>query len=348
MDVPHYYQPIFNQLRGVRSHRNFWHAFCPAHEDQKRSLSIRVGKLGQLLVKCHAGVGCSFKTIIQELNRKPEEFFPPRDERPKSKRKSNLNIVKAYDYRDERGQLVSQTVRLEPKEFRQRRPKPGGGWDWSLSGLEETSLVVYRLPELLKIPLEVPVYIVEGEKGADALCCRGLFATCSPMGAGKWKPHFSQWFIGRKVVVVPDDDPFSMRSGGDGESSVRYFPGFDHARTVALSLIGKAVAIRIARLYFDRQKKDPFDWFEVDKRTKQEFLDVVKSSPSMLTADDVESWFVKNTTDVDPAPPETLKSQSAAMAAADRLREAAGRMTVSEWVQYAHGVLDGLKLSGKE
>ena len=52
-----------------------------------------------------------------------------------------------YDYRDAHGKVVYQTVRLKnPKDFRQRRPKPGGGYHWNLSGVE---LILYMLPRLL-------------------------------------------------------------------------------------------------------------------------------------------------------------------------------------------------------
>ena len=33
-------------------------------------------------------------------------------------------IKETYDYIDETGRLLSQTVRFEPKDFRQRRPDP--------------------------------------------------------------------------------------------------------------------------------------------------------------------------------------------------------------------------------
>jgi hypothetical protein len=41
-------------------------------------------------------------------------------------------IAAKYDYHNERGELVHQTVRYEnPKEFKQRRPDPLGGWIWT-------------------------------------------------------------------------------------------------------------------------------------------------------------------------------------------------------------------------
>jgi hypothetical protein len=51
-------------------------------------------------------------------------------------------IVKTYDYRNESGVVVHQTVRYEPKKFSQRRPDGKDGWIWNLIGVR---LVVYRL-----------------------------------------------------------------------------------------------------------------------------------------------------------------------------------------------------------
>ncbi|HYV35510.1 MAG TPA: hypothetical protein VE988_07390, partial [Gemmataceae bacterium] len=105
-------------------------------------------------------------------------------------------IVATYDYTDERGQLLYQAVRLEPgadgakKTFRQRHPDGNGGWTWNVKGVR---LVPYRLPELTGDSSR-PVFIVEGEKDADTLASIGLIATTNPMGAGKWRADFNQFF----------------------------------------------------------------------------------------------------------------------------------------------------------
>ena len=45
---------------------------------------------------------------------------------------AKLNIVATYDYRDGDDTLLYQVLRLEPKDFRQRRPDGNGGWIWKL------------------------------------------------------------------------------------------------------------------------------------------------------------------------------------------------------------------------
>ena len=75
-----------------------------------------------------------------------------------------------------RANCLFQCVRLDPKDFRQRRPDENGGWIWNLKSARR---VLYRLPEVLKAET---ICIAEGEKDADSLCTLGFTATCNPMG----------------------------------------------------------------------------------------------------------------------------------------------------------------------
>ncbi len=138
-------------------------------------------------------------------------------------------IVKTYDYRNAAGELLYQAVRYEPKDFRQRKPDGAGGWIHSLGDVER---VLYRLPELLEDDGDRPVYIVEGEKDADALAAKGYTATTAAMGAGKWRfvaTHARQVLAGRAVIIIADADT----------------PGRDHARQVAASLDGAALSVSV-------------------------------------------------------------------------------------------------------
>ena len=66
-------------------------------------------------------------------------------------------IVQTYEYTDAAGNVVFQTVRYEPKDFRQRRPDGKGGWIWNL---QEIQPVLYRLPEVMAAD---HIVIFEGE-----------------------------------------------------------------------------------------------------------------------------------------------------------------------------------------
>ena len=138
-------------------------------------------------------------------------------------------IVATYDYRDEAGELLFQVVRYRPKHFRQRRPKPGGGWIPNVKGVR---VVPYRLPELLKADPKAIVFVPEGEKDCDRLHSLGLVATTNAGGAEKWKPEHARFLDGRHVVVLPDNDG----------------PGRKHARQVAQTFVGKAASLKVLEL----------------------------------------------------------------------------------------------------
>jgi hypothetical protein len=108
--------------------------------------------------------------------------------------------VKTYDYVDLQGNLLFQVCRMEPKDFRQRRPDGNGKWIWNLKGIQP---VLYGLTNLQSAH---EVLIVEGEKDCDTLAELGFIATTCPMGAKKWREHYNESLIGKQVVLIPDND----------------------------------------------------------------------------------------------------------------------------------------------
>ena len=87
---------------------------------------------------------------------------------------------------------IGSDSRRHPKTFRQRRPDGKGGWIWNLKGVPR---VPYHLPDLIAAKTD-QVFVVEGEKDADALAQMGLVATCNSGGAGKWLNDFKEHFAG--------------------------------------------------------------------------------------------------------------------------------------------------------
>ncbi|MBX3426609.1 MAG: DUF3987 domain-containing protein [Pirellulales bacterium] len=223
-----------------------WSASCPAHDDRRASLSIDEGDDGRALLFCHAG--CKVDDICGAIGLRVADLMTPGSlpspNKPRLNGSAGSNghsrIVAEYDYRDEAGELLFQVVRYEPKDFRQRRPKPGGGWDWSVKGVRA---VPYRLPELLAEPTR-PVVVVEGEKDADNLARIGVLATCNAGGAGKWTAEHAAFLRGRRVVVLADNDE----------------PGRAHAQQVAKSLAGIAASVRMVELPGLPPKGDASDW----------------------------------------------------------------------------------------
>lgn len=241
---------VLPKLKGVKRTGSGWTALCPAHDDRRNSLSVSMGSEEQVLLHCHAG--CSFETIQAALGAVVTD-------RPR--------VAASYDYRDETGALLYQSVRLEPKDFRQRKPDGAGGWSYKLNGVRR---VPYRLPELLTAPPEELVFIVEGEKDADRLCALGLVATTNAGGAGKWRDEFCEVLRGRCVVIIPDNDE----------------PGRDHAARVAQSLRGVAADVRVLSLPGLPSKGDVSDWLDAGGLV-DELLVLAEAAPDFTGAEAV-------------------------------------------------------------
>src|SRR6266700_6633383 len=77
----------------------------------------------------------------------------------KSKQKEDAygRIVATYSYQDISGRLLYQSVRYDPKKFRQRRPDPSSkdGYSWDTQGV---MLVPFHLPELFRAKLDTLIF----------------------------------------------------------------------------------------------------------------------------------------------------------------------------------------------
>lgn len=229
------YELVLAKFAGVQKTRWGWSAKCPAHDDNRRSLTARISPDGNLWLKCHAG--CSFDAITKAASISAKECFM---DDPVKQRE-----IAAYDYRDEKGNVLFQVVRFDPKGFSQRTPN-GSGWKWGLNGARR---VLYRLPDVLKSG-ERNVLIVEGEKDVDRLFAEKFIATCNPMGAGKWSDEYSELLRGRSCIVIPDNDT----------------PGREHAQVVLRSL--KPLAKKAVLLTLPGQK-DVSEWFNAGHTAKE-------------------------------------------------------------------------------
>jgi len=170
--------------------------------------------------------GCSTKAALALAREWAGPTSPPQ---------SPGKLVKIYSYHDRDGKLAHQTLRFEPKNFRQRQPAKEGQsignkiakyekatgkwWVWSLANCQT---YLYKLPEILARP-EDPVYLCEGEKDADNLCALGLLGTTGPMGAGKWRSSYAESIAGRAVVIVPDSDEVGLSHGAAAAQSLVNF-----------------------------------------------------------------------------------------------------------------------------
>jgi putative DNA primase/helicase len=241
---------ILARLDGVRRKGGGYAALCPAHVDEKPSLSITEAE-GRILLHCHAG--CSTESIVKAAGlRMSDLFLRPRHGGVKSA------ISAVYEYKDERDRLLYQVLRYEPKGFKQRRPVPGG-WVWNLNKVPR---VPYRLTGILQaIKTGEALCIVEGEKDVHSLESVGLTATCNAGGAGNWHKSMSRYLQGARVVILPDNDE----------------AGTKHAQDVAEKLNGTAASIRILQLPGLPPKGDATDWLKAG-HSREELLELAASA----------------------------------------------------------------------
>jgi putative DNA primase/helicase len=206
-------------------------ARCPAHQDRNPSLSVGLGREGQVILCCHAG--CETPAILDALNLSFEDLHPE-----DSAKNGRRELVATYDYTDKRGKVRYQVCRFIPKAFPQRRPDGAGGWIWGLDGIER---VLYRLPAVIAaVAAGEPIYVAEGEKDALVLEAAGVVATCNPEGAGKWRDEYAEPLRGAIVKIIADKDG----------------PGRDHARDIERSLQGVAGEVSVVEAAVGKDAAD--------------------------------------------------------------------------------------------
>jgi hypothetical protein len=240
-------EAIAQRCEGAHPYQDGWRARCPNHSGESdTSLSITPAD-DRVLLKCFGT--CKTTEVVNALGLTMNDLFVWRALSSNGQRR----IVKLYDYIDTTGHLVHQTVRYDPKDFRQRRPDPAnpGQWVWNLQGIEP---VLYRLPDVLAaVQRGEPVYLVEGEKDVDSLAEHDLVATTCPMGAGKWRDSYTEQLRGAQIVLLPDNDE----------------PGRKHAHQVARALSDVATSLKVVYLPGLGPKGDVSDWLATGNTREQ-------------------------------------------------------------------------------
>jgi putative DNA primase/helicase len=246
-----------------------WIARCPAHDDQTASASFTDGDKG-VVIRCHAG--CATEDIVAKLGLTMADLFradPPGPAKPCRR------IVATYVYEDETDNPLYQTVRYEPKDFRQRRPDGNGGWIWNMTGVRR---VLYRLPDLRarladpnpeyrrRYRLPDDVFIVEGEKDADHLLMRGLIASTNIGGAGKWSEDYTEQLTAagaKSIVVIADNDN----------------PGRRHAQDVARSCYAAGLTVKVLDLPDVSDKGDVSDFLQTGINRLEALVSLASEGP---------------------------------------------------------------------
>jgi RecA-family ATPase len=185
-----------------------------------------------------------------------------------------------YDYRDADGAVayrVERRGKAAERPFLQHGPDGRGGFHSAKGCMEAVERLPYRLPEILAANPNDIIFIVEGEKDADNLHRRGLIATTNSGGAGKFGEELVAHFVGRRVVILPDNDP----------------AGRDHADDVAAKLAGVAAELAILPCFTSAEKSDVSDWlaaggsaFELTRMAE----DALRAADATFPIADLAAW----------------------------------------------------------
>lgn len=217
---------FLSHIKGVEKHGDRYMACCPAHDDEKRSLSIGLSANGEkILINCFAG--CSTEDIVSAMGMKMSNLFIG----DKSYKHGKRIITKTpYHYYDEDGTLLYTKIRMDYEDGTKSFcfVQPNG-----VKGVKGIKRVPYNLPDVCKAQ---KIYFVEGEKCADAVINQGFCATTLDSGSqSKWYPEYNNYFVGKEIIIIPDNDE----------------PGIRYAKSIAKHISGA----RIVRIP-EREGKD--------------------------------------------------------------------------------------------
>jgi len=262
-------ETIAKALGNAKQVNGQWVASCPVpghgrgNGDKNPSLSITESE-GKVLFHCHGG--CDQRDVFDAVRArdllptiaKREEFSFTQQQAP--------ILEKEWLYRSEDGDILFtkrryKTSDAKGKTYSIHRVDAQGK---RIAGLKDTRIVPYQLPELLDAKTAGrAIYLVEGEKAADALVSIGAIATTSHTGAGSWPAEITQYFAGANIVVIPDHDE----------------PGRQYARRAIQNLLPVAKSIRYLDLDLMVEGDDAYEWVHDMKGTRKELAELAKQAP---------------------------------------------------------------------
>ena len=196
-----------------------WKARCPAHDGKSQtSLSVNSGDNGAALLHCFSRE-CSYEDVLRALGLWHTNGAGRRGAAAR-------RIVATYDYDG-----YFETVRYEPKDFRQRRKMADGSYVWNLKGVAAR---LYRQDDLMAAKPS-QVIVVEGEKDVETLRGFDMLSTTNHGGAKKWKQAHTAALVAagvKTVVVIPDADE----------------PGREHGDKVAALCKAAGLVVKVVEL----------------------------------------------------------------------------------------------------
>jgi RecA-family ATPase len=284
-------ETIAKALGNAKKVNGNWLASCPVaghgrgNGDKNPSLSIKEDN-GKLLFHCHGG--CDQHSVFDAVRERNLLPALQRQEYSLALIKGELmtmpTLEQEWEYKDEVGDTLFVKRRFKVnsekgKTYSLHKVDAAGRRQGSMTGAR---IVPYRLPELINArEAGRAIYLVEGEKAADALVSIGAIATTSHAGASHWPADITQYFTGAVVIVVPDCD----------------LPGWKYAKRVVEALLPVAKAIRVLDFNLPELGDDAYEWV-ADGGDRSKLAELAKALPVVTSIDQVQTpeWIVPRET----------------------------------------------------
>lgn len=271
-------EQIAKTLGNAKKANGQWVASCPVpshgkgNGDKNPSLSININDEGKPLFHCHGG--CSQEDVfhtIRALNLLPELLEKP-DPLANIKPIPRNILEQEWAYQDEDRQTVFVKQRYKigesGKTYRLYKVDSDGRRSTTLG---DARIVPYNLPALLDAKTAGRnVFLVEGEKAADAIKSIGMIATTAHTGAGSWPDAITEYFAGAQVIIVPDND----------------IAGWGYAYKAAEAILPIVKSLKVVDLGLQGQGDDAFEFIEAGGG-RAELVALVKAAPIVTSIDQV-------------------------------------------------------------
>jgi len=287
-------ETIAKALGNAKKVNGNWLASCPVpghgrgNGDKNPSLSITESN-GKYLFHCHGG--CDQHSVFDAVRERNLLPAIQRQEYSLALIKGELmtmpTLEQEWEYKDEDGNTLFVKRRFKTntekgKTYSLHKVDAAGNRKGSMTGAR---IVPYKLPELINArEAGRAIYLVEGEKAADALISIGAIATTSHAGASHWPEDITQYFAGAVVIVVPDCDA----------------PGWKYAKRVVEALLPVAKAVRVLDFNLPELGDDAYEWVQ-DGGDRAKLAELAKALPVITDINQVQTpeWIVPRET-IDP------------------------------------------------
>ena len=290
---------------------------CPTHGDDEPSLSITPKNGSGTLFHCFGD--CPTESVLAAVGLTWQDILPPRDNPRRRKadskpataagsRTSAPATVTRYEIRDQDGELVAVHVREDrPGEKKNIRWELPDGTP-NLNGRKLETFPLYGIERLASFNHASPVFLVEGEKAADALTSNGNAALGTVTGASGTPGNDAlRPLLGRQILLWPDNDP----------------PGRKHMERIGAALVRLgAQNVRVVEWAGAPEKGDAADLFqhEAAKDELDALVDAARTLPVSVNGLQIEKTEDAGATFEDFRPTDLWNARLFAHLHADKVR----------------------------